>query len=363
MTSNYKFFSLQAPTRLFLGVIVIATLISCTGNIVKRNPDQLVIFPPPPDTTRIQFLTSYSTSTDITGTRSGFEKLILGDDEPITIGKPYGIAVSKDKFYVCDTQLGGIEIFDLKNSSFKMFKPTGLGEFKKPVNCSIDTEGYLYIVDVDRKDIVIFDSELKYYKNFGLPELVKPTDVFVANDKIFVSDIKAGKIMIYSKSSLSLLNSFPETSAEDPSYLHQPTNISIIDDKIYVSDFGDFNIKVFDINGIYLRTIGSYGEQAGQFVRPKGIALDREENLFVVDAGFENVQIFNAEGKLLMHFGGSYTGPGYMYIPAKIAIDYLNLEYYAPFVDDHFILKYLIFVTNQFGPDKINVYGFVEPKK
>lgn len=63
-----------------------------------------------------------------------------------------------------------------------------------------------------------------------------------------------------------------------------------------------------------------------------------------------------------MYFGGSYKGEGYMYMPAKVAIDYENLDYFRDFVDPAFDLKYLIFVTNQFGPDKITVYGFVEPK-
>ena len=82
----------------------------------------------------------------------------------------------------------------------------------------------------------------------------------------------------------------------------------------------------------------------------------------MVDAGFENVQIFNKDRKLLMYFGGSYKGPGDMWLPAKIIIDYDNLEYFQKYVDPGFTLKYLIFVTNQYGPDKVNVYGRVTPK-
>ena len=84
----------------------------------------------------------------------------------------------------------------------------------------------------------------------------------------------------------------------------------ITDDKVYITDFGDFKIKVFDHQGKYLNFVGTYGVGLGQFVRPKGIACDRESNLFVVDAGFENTQMFNKDGKLLMFFGGSYKGPG-----------------------------------------------------
>ena len=111
-----------------------------------------------------------------------------------------------------------------------------------------------------------------------------------------------------------------------------------------------------------IRTIGSYGKALGQFVRPKGIAVDYNDLLYVVDAGFENVQIFDNKGNLLMFFGGSYEKPGDMWLPAKVIIDYKNLHYFEKYVYKGFKLKYLIFVTNQYGPDKINVYGFIELK-
>jgi hypothetical protein len=65
----------------------------------------------------------------------------------------------------------------------------------------------------------------------------------------------------------------------------------------------------------------------------------------------------------LMHFGGPYNKPGDMWLPAGIAIDYENLNYFSQFVDKSFDLQYLIFVTNQYGPDKISVYGFVKPAR
>jgi hypothetical protein len=63
-----------------------------------------------------------------------------------------------------------------------------------------------------------------------------------------------------------------------------------------------------------------------------------------------------------MYFGGSYTKPGDMWLPAKVVIDYKNLDYFQEYVHPSFNLKYLIFVTNQYGPDKINVYGFISKK-
>jgi hypothetical protein len=93
------------------------------------------------------------------------------------------------------------------------------------------------------------------------------------------------------------------------------------------------------------------------------VAVDNNSNLFVVDAAFENVQIFNKDGRILMFFGGPYKKRGDMFLPADVTISYTGFDYFSKYVDDSFILKYLIFVTNQYGPDKVSVYGFVEPVK
>ncbi|MBK6839081.1 MAG: hypothetical protein IPG90_13205 [Bacteroidetes bacterium] len=49
-------------------------------------------------------------------------------------------------------------------------------------------------------------------------------------------------------------------------------------------------------------------------------------------------------------------------IPAKVIVDYDNLSYFQKYVDPAFDLKYLVFVTSQYGPDLINVYGRVETR-
>ena len=326
------------------------------------NPEESIFFPAPPDTPRIQYLTRISTSTDITGKRSGILKYILGEEESKPIIKPYGIAVRRGKIYICDTILGGLEIIDLEKKTFDYFVPRGQGQLKKPINCAVDENGYLYVADSERGQIVVFDDQNKYVASIGRPENSRPTDVAVLKDKIYVCNLSTRKIESYQKSSMSRIASFPESSTKDPGYLFSPTNLFVTENKIYVSDLGDFKIKIYDLSGEYLSSIGGFGKSIGQFVRPKGIAVDRDENLYVADAGFENTQIFNSDGDLLMFFGGSYKGPGNMWLPAKVAVDYHNLEHFRKYVDKRFSLKYLIYVTNQYGPDKISIYGFIEPR-
>ncbi|HAF30635.1 MAG TPA: hypothetical protein DCG75_16460 [Bacteroidales bacterium] len=346
----------------FVGVLFLA-FSSCSIFKTKQIANnELVIFPSPPDTARVQFLTSISTSKDIEKKQSSFSAFVLGENEAKTIYKPYGIDVHGGKIYICDSPIKGLEIIDLEKETFEYFIPKGKGELALPVNCSVDENGYIYIADVQRRQIVVFDHEGIFIESYGEKENFKPTDVFVTKDKIWVVNSENHRVSVYNKDNYNLLYYFPKSETGDDGFLYSPTNISISDEKVYVSDFGDFKIKVYTHDGNFINSIGSYGKRPGQFVRPKGVAVDKNSNLYVVDAGFENTQIFNKDGNLLMFFGGSYTGSGYMWLPAKVLIDYDHLRYFEKYVDKSYHLKYLIFVTNQYGPDKINIYGSVEPK-
>jgi len=328
-----------------------------------RKGGDVIIYPAPPDTTRIQFLTTINSSHDVAGKQSGFNKFIFGEVRALPVVKPYGIAIDKGKIFVCDASIVGLEILDLKNNKFEYFVPKGRGQLKLPSNCCVDPQGLLYVADAGRRQVVVFDSLGQYVDAFGDADEAKPTDVAVYGNRIYMPDATHNKINVYQKDSKKLLFSFPDSTVTGDGHLFQPINICVNKDVIYVTDFGDFKVKLFNLKGEFISAVGEFGNSLGQFARPKGIAADRDDNLFVVDAGFENVQIFNKEGQLLMFFGGPYKGPGDLWLPAKVMIDYDNLSYFQKYVDPAFKLKYLIFVTNQYGPDKINVYGAVEGKK
>jgi len=342
---------------------ILLVFTDCSRRITKLDKSrEMIFYPAPPDTARIQFLTGITNSTQITGKQTSFAKFLFGETPAKEIVKPYGIAIHGSKIYICDTGLGLIIIIDLDKNSFDYFIPKGLGQLMLPLNCAVDNEGNLYVADGNRKQVVIFDELGNYLDAIGEPDKFKPTDVYVWDSKIWIANSKENKVIVYNKATREMLYSFPDAKVGDASFLYTPTNIFVTDEAIYVSDIGDSKIKKYTHEGELISSIGSYGKNIGQFVRPKGIALDHKSNLYVVDAGFENVQLFDKDGKLLMFFGGSYEGPGDMWLPAKVTIDYDNLKYFQKYVDPKFKLEYLIFVVNQYGPDKIGVYGFVKPK-
>jgi DNA-binding beta-propeller fold protein YncE len=284
-------------TLLFL-VLLSLLLGSCSKKVSMQTAKQdLIIYPSPPDTARIQFLVSISSSENATKKRSGFSKFILGEAISKPIKKPYGVAIRGGKIYICDTGLGCIDIIDFEKSTFDYFMPKGKGQLQSPLNCYVDDQGKIYVADVVRRQIVIFDKNENFIGCFGDKDKFKPTDVFVYNNKIWVANLKNNSVNVYDKDNFGLLFSFPDSiaSAGKEEHLYSPTNLYIRNDTVYVSDMGDFKIKLYNSEGKYIKSVGNIGVKAGQMVRPKGIAVDRESNLYVVDAGTENTQIFNRE--------------------------------------------------------------------
>jgi hypothetical protein len=349
--------------RLFPVLLLAVSLAGCGAK--PAGPAELVVYPAPPDTPRIQFLKHITTSRDLDARRSIFETLVgEGENEVELLVKPFGLAVGEGKIYICDTVFRGVRVIELDRGRLRNIRPRDVpGGMEVPVGCALDEEdGRLYVVDTGRREVLVFDAELAFASAISGPKGFRPNDVAVDAEGIWVTDASSHVIRVYDKETTAEIRALPQLDPKHPGFLHQPTNLHIAGDRIYVTDFGDFTVKVYSRAGEHLTTVGSYGDGTGRFTRPKGIAVDRDSVLYVADAAFNNVQLFNAAGEVLMFFGGSSSGPGSMSLPAQIALDYENLDYFRQYVDDSFELLYLIFVTNQYGPAKLGVYGFIRPR-
>ena len=132
---------------------------------------------------------------------------------------------------------------------------------------------------------------------------------------------------------------------------------------MYVSDTGGFAIQVYDADGKYVRTIGEQGLEPGHFALTKGIGVDRAGRVYVVDAAVAIVQLFDDQGRPLMYLGEpKSSGEAGLYLPAGLAIDYENVEYFQRYVAPGNRIEFLILVINQAGSHKVSVYGFLAKK-
>ena len=339
-------------------------MISCSpkiaGNLTEKT--KKVFYPQEADTAHIQFLTSYAKSTDIVAKQSAFNASIVGEQEVFEINKPYGIGIGNGKLYVCDLGLNTLQVIDLENKKFDVIQPKLKKGYAQPINNFITADGTVYLANPLQRTISVYDTNMQYITEFGAEVNFRPIDLCIKNDKVYVADIANNRVNIFDTTTKELIGFFPDSVEGNDDWLYSPSAISVSDTRLYITDTGDFSLKIYSLDGDFIEKIGGIGDRPGQFTRPKGNAVDKEDNVYVLDGAFENAQIFNKEGQLLLIFGGPYNGPGDMYLPAQITIDYNNIKYFEDLVDKRYKLKYLILVSNQYGPEKISIYGKIELK-
>jgi len=320
-------------------------------------------FPAPPDEPRLQYLTSFSTQKEFHGgDENSFLNYVTGKRMPDNgFGKPYGAVTFGHKLYVCDTELGSVVIADFTKRHMSMLPAEGESALNSPLNITADADGFLYVADSGRNQILIFDNNQNYVAAIGKLNEFMPRDVAVSRDRIYVADLKGHTIRAYDKATRTELFTFPhgQDATNEEVVLQTPTNLALDSrGRVYVADTGHFRVKIFDADGNFLHSVGEFGNGLGQFSRLKGIALDHDNLLYTVDAMSQVIQIFNDDGRMLTFFGEPMTGKEFQGLPAKVVVDYEDVSYFKQYAAPGFKIEYLVFVINQFGSHKVNVFGF-----
>lgn len=319
-----------------------------------------VFFPPAPNPPRVQYLMGISSSEDL-AQEKGFSLLVVGkqEEEKITpILKPYGIAVDGPRIYLCDATGGKVLVINLMERTMEPLKGDfGAGKLKRPNNAAVDEEGNLYVVDAQRKEVLLYDADGAFIKAIGQKHLEKPADVVVSSNAIFILDIVSHNVKVFDRLSHQFIREFGKTSSQEDS-LALPIGLALHDDRyLYVTNALSGKVMKYDVDGHFISGFGKIGDGFGQFARPRGVTVDREGIVYVVDAAFQVVQMFNDQGRLLMFFGEPGRPVGSMNLPASVVVSYDYLDFFQKMAAPGFILEKVIFVTNQFGRGKLSVYG------
>jgi len=336
----------------------------CVAGCATKKPakSNYLFFPPAPDEPRIQYLTSFGAESDLRSPGK-FAQFVAGEEKVVRpIWKPYGVTIKNGKVYVCDTQMSAVIIADLQKGKFTLLKPEGQAALRLPVNVAVDEKETCYVTDALRGQVLIYDKQGNLLDAIGKTGELKPSGIVLVGDRIYVTEMKKSVVAVFGKTDHKLLFTFPKNPRGDKDRLFQPTNLAA-DSKgrIYVSDSGGFATKIFDSEGNHVRTVGELGVTPGQFSLPKGVGVDHQGRFYVVDAAAPVVQLFDSDGRLLMFFGQPGTsGQAGLYLPAGLTVDYENAGLFSKYVAPGYKVEYLILLTNQVGPQKVSVFGFLK---
>ncbi len=349
---------------LAMGLVALGVVGGCGSSEKRAGTANAVFFPPAPEKPRLQFLKSFSSPADLGAPGpSGFEQFVLGEPEQQEgIATPYGMAVHEGKLYVCDVAKRRVEVLDLRGRSFGYM--TEDRRLRNPVNIAIEGDGTKYVADPSAGAVFVFDAGNTLRAILGKELGISPRDVAVRGASCYVTDLRTNDVVVLDKTTGREIRRISYEA--DQGRQKQISDVTFgPDGDLYVTD--RFQRKIFrmDASGTPKGTIGRYGDNVDELVMPKGVAVDRENRIWVVDAGVavagwskEVINIYDEQGRFLLFFGRPGSEPGNMNMPATVVIDYDTVDLFEPLAVRGAQLEFLVFVTNQYGPHKVNVYGF-----
>jgi len=198
------------------------------------------------------------------------------------------------------------------------------GHLHKPRVAAFDGQDHLYLADLTDR-IQVFDREGHYLRGWRTPEfnVDGPSGLTVDRlGRLLVADTHFYRVLVYSASGEILFQIGDGVQGTTPGRFGYPTDV-VIDraGNFYVAEYGENDrIQVFSPDGKWLRQWGGHGYEPGEFLKPRALAIDEQDRLYVADSCNHRIQVFDTQGKLLNSWGSRGEEPGQMCYPYDLAI-------------------------------------------
>lgn len=305
------------------------------------NPDGLAVWPEPPEVPR------YTYVGDLTGEQNfgkGDRKLQKGikkfwavvagigfsPEKLVQLQRPQGVAVDLDgRVYVTDVSRQAIFVFDENAGNIELWGDWGKSAvLSSPIGIAVMAES-IWVADSVWGELFRFNLDGELVARLGGSVLKRPTGLAVDSERgrIYVADTESDNIKVFDESG-QLVDVIGEPG-EGEGQFNAPTYMAFNRGRLYVSDTLNARVQVFGRQGEFIREVGQRGLYIGDLIRPKGVALDSEENLYVIESYYDHLLVFDDTGNLLLPIGGSGHAAGQFFQPAGIAVDNHNRIFIA----------------------------------
>jgi len=183
-----------------------------------------------------------------------------------------------DRLYVADVANGLVKIFDKESGErLKVIGDKGAPSERldRPTNLAFDRDGYLYVTDVGRFQVVKFDRDGHFKRTFGMPgdnlgHFARPKGIAVdREERLYVVDASFNNVQLFNKEGRLLM--FFGRSGDKPGALLLPAGVTIDYDNLqyfqqYVQpDFrAEYLIFVTSQFGSRLVNVLAFGQEKGK---------------------------------------------------------------------------------------------------
>jgi DNA-binding beta-propeller fold protein YncE len=261
-----------------------------------------------------------------------FLEVIIGVAPPLVLDRPQAGTVDETgRILVTDIGRAGVFVFDEKQGRLSVWeKAAGMTGFIAPVGIAVGPEGHVFVADAELALVARLDRDGTTLEPIGKGQLLRPTGLAYEpkTRRLFVADTQAHQIKVFDLEG-KLLSTIGD-HGEGPGEFNYPTHIAVQHEKLYVSDTLNARVQVISTpTGRYLGSVGKRGLFLGNLVRPKGVAADSEHNIYVIESYHDYLLVYNRGGEFLLPIGGVGGGPGNFHLPAGVWVDGRNRVFVA----------------------------------
>jgi len=331
-----------------VGAIATVFLSGCAGTstparlhygLLDAPEGKRIMWPPEPDEPRYQFagqLTgegNFIREDSNKGVRN-FLAWVVGlfdEDKPNVLQRPQSVVGDNaGRIYVTDVSRAAVFVFDEPAGELLIWEnAVGMRRFVAPIGIALAADGGVWVADAELGAVARLDRDGNTGEPIGVGVLKRPTGLArdPSRGEIYVADTYDHDIKVFAEDG-RLLRTLGQRG-EGAGEFNFPTHLAVAAGKLYVTDTLNSRVQVLPLDGGEPQIIGQRGLYYGNLVRPKGVAVDSENNVYIVESYYDNLLIFNEGGEFLMPIGGVGQGTGNFYLPSGVWVDTFNRVFVA----------------------------------
>lgn len=270
--------------------------------------------------------------------------IVAGEQTPLVLQRPQSGAVDEaGRIFVTDASRQAVYVFEQNAGELQVWdKAEGLAGFVSPVAVSPGPAGQVLVSDAELGIVARLDAKGHPQRSLGRGLLKRPTGIAYDAKRglIYVADTRAHDIKVFDGEG-RLLRTLGRHGDGDGEF-NAPTFLTFAHDELYVTDALNNRVQIFSGDSGKLRLkFGARGLYVGNLVRPKGVAVDSEGNIYVVESYYDRLLVFDKHGNFLMplgNTGGSAQETGRFYLPAGVWVDSRNRVFVADMFNGRVVL-------------------------
>jgi tripartite motif-containing protein 71 len=223
------------------------------------------------------------------------------------------VAVGGSRVYVADFGNDRVQVFGSDGSVLSSLgaRGSGDGQFQRPAGVAVGSDGTVFVTDHFNDRVERFGGDGRYQAQFGTPALSAsatgtPTAISTATASSASSSpsptatltlTPAAGVSVTPVLASVTATPVPAVALAD-TQLRRPEGITLdASGNLWVADYGRDRVVKLSPDGHLLQVLGSRGTNAGEFVGPKGVAVEPSTGrIYVADTGNSRIQRFLPDG-------------------------------------------------------------------